>query len=155
MSGPFQPVEPPDSSTSRPATERFPRRARLTRPGEFKRVFDGARTSGDRAFRVLACVGTTAQTRLGMAVSRQIDRRASGRNRIKRVVRESFRRHFGPGGPFDSTVPLDIVVLPRRGCASISNAELAASLDQHWERIVAQFQPQPAGSVGPHRINRP
>jgi ribonuclease P protein component len=116
----------------------------LTRPAEFKRVFDSAKTSGDRAFRVLARTGTAGLTRLGMAVSRQIDRKASGRNRIKRVVRESFRRHFGPGGPLDSTVPLDIVVLPRQGCASISNAELAASLDNHWKRIVAQFEPREA-----------
>jgi ribonuclease P protein component len=80
-----------------------------------------------------------------MAVSRQIDRKASGRNRIKRVVRESFRRHFAlPRGPLASTVPLDIVVLPRRGCASISNAELFASLEKHWKRIVAQFEPREA-----------
>jgi ribonuclease P protein component len=83
-----------------------------------------------------------------MAVSRRVDRRAVVRNRIKRVIRESFRRHFlAPAGmvpdraPGAGTAyPLDIVVLPRPGIATISNRRLFASLDAHWMRLEARLR---------------
>lgn len=56
-------------------------------------------------------------------------RRAVERNRIKRLVRESFRRHR------DELAGLDIVVLVRPGIAQAGNASLLASLDHHWERL--------------------
>lgn len=109
------------------------RRARLRKPSEFKRVFNNPMISADRCFKVLARPGDT-EPRLGMAVSRQVERKATGRNRIKRIVRESFRRQFAGGGP-----ALDFVVLPRKECATICNGRLFESLDRHWARIVAQL----------------
>jgi ribonuclease P protein component len=94
--------------------------------------------SADRCFKVLAQVGAGQGPRLGMAVSRQVDKKATARNRIKRVIRESFRRHFAAGGP-----PVDFVVLPRRECAAICNGQLFQSLDKHWARIVAQLRKAP------------
>lgn len=114
----------------------FPRSARLTKPGDFKRVFDQAVASGDAYLRVLARPGAGSRSRLGMAVSRQVDRKASVRNRIKRVIRESFRQSFGAQGRYANTEPLDFVVLPRTACGTISNAQLFASLEKHWARVV-------------------
>jgi len=94
--------------------------------------------STDRWFKVLAQVGAGQGPRLGMAVSRQVDKKATARNRIKRVIRESFRRHFAVGGP-----PVDFVVLPRRECVAICNGQLFQSLDEHWARIVAQLPKAP------------
>lgn len=125
--------------TATVAAPTFPRTARLTRPSEFKRVFRQPVVSSDHWFRVLACRGNESVSRLGMAVSRSSERTSVGRNRIKRVVRESFRHRFAPDGENAPVVPLDIVVLPRPGCATISNAELFRSLDLHWARIVAKF----------------
>ena len=121
------------------AAPTFPRTARLTRPSEFKRVFRQPVVSSDHWFRVLACRGKGSVSRLGMAVSRRSERTSVGRNRVKRIVRESFRHRFAPAGEDAPDVPLDIVVLPRPGCATISNAELFRSLDLHWSRIVAKF----------------
>jgi ribonuclease P protein component len=90
--------------------------------------------SSDRCFKVLAQVGGGRGPRLGMAVSRQVDRKATGRNRIKRIIRESFRQHFAAGGP-----PVDFVILPRRECVTICNGQLFQSLAKHWARIVAQL----------------
>jgi ribonuclease P protein component len=129
------------------AAHSFPRSARLTRPSEFKRVFRQSVLSSDRCFRVLAVPGKASVTRLGMAVSRRAERTAVGRNRIKRIVRESFRHRFiGTGvatGHTSAAMPLDIVVLPHPGCATISNAQLFQSLDAHWARIVAKFPVAP------------
>jgi len=74
-------------------------------------------------------------SRLGMAVSRQVDRRAVGRNRIKRVIRESFRQSFGTkaGAVIEENSPgIDFVVLPRREAATICNQQLFQSLQTHW-----------------------
>jgi ribonuclease P protein component len=112
----------------------------LRKPSEFKRVFNRPVVSSDRFFKVLAQRDGAAGPRLGMAVSRQVDRKATGRNRIKRVIRESFRQYFASGGP-----AVDFVVLPRKECATICNGQLFRSLDKHWARIVAQLSENPAG----------
>jgi ribonuclease P protein component len=119
-----------------PATDAraaFPGSARLKKPIEFKRVFSKPVVSADRCFKVLARPNGRGAPRLGMAVSRQVDRKATGRNRLKRVIRESFRRYFR-----ERRTPVDIVVLPRRESATICNKRLSKSLDGHWERIASQ-----------------
>jgi ribonuclease P protein component len=117
------------------------RKSRLTKPVEFKRVFNKPAVSSDRWFKVLARAGTADCARLGMAVSRQVDKRAVGRNRIKRVVRESFRHHFAGGGP-----AVDFVVLPRAESATICNRQLFQSLEKHWARALARLGENPEQS---------
>jgi len=95
----------------------------------FDRVFRNAARSRDRYFTVLARSRGGGVPRLGMAVSRRVDRRAVARNRIKRLVRESFRHHK------DHLDDLDLVVLARRECVAADNAELLASLKHHWHRL--------------------
>ncbi len=50
------------------------------------------------------------------------------RNRIKRVIRESFRLHK------DRLDGLDVVVINNPAAAIASNTDIAASLDSHWLR---------------------
>jgi ribonuclease P protein component len=124
----------------------FPVHARLIKPVEFKRVFRNPVVSSDRCFKVLARRNEGDCSRLGMAVSRQVDRHAVGRNRIKRVIRESFRQSFGiveisesgskAGAVIERKAPgIDIVVLPRREAASICNHQLFQSLQAHWSHL--------------------
>ena len=118
----------------------FPRQARLTTPADFKRVFSKPTVSADRMFKVLARAGECDRSRLGMAVSRQVDKRSVGRNRIKRVIRESFRHCFAA----DSDAPVvDFVVLPRSECATICNRQLRHSLAKHWARILVRLGEPP------------
>ena len=117
----------------------FPRSARLTKPYEFKAVFRNPLVSADRYFKVLARVNDGPLSRLGLAVSRKVDRKARGRNRIKRVSRESFRRLMNQ----PQQINLDIVILPRLDCDTISNPVLFESLANHWLRLqkkAAQFE---------------
>lgn len=69
-----------------------------------------------------------AEPRLGLAVSRKHCRAASARNRIKRIVRESFRQNK------PALEGLDIVVLNQAAAARGSNRQLFDSLDGHWRR---------------------
>ena len=113
----------------------FTNQHRLRQPSEFKRVFNKNEVSSDRYFRVLARVGQGKGCRLGMAVSRQVHKRAVVRNRIKRVIRESFRQRFS-----GSDLCLDVVVLPRRETATMCNKELFRSLESHWSRLESRFE---------------
>ena len=119
----------------------FPRESRLCKPAEFKRVFNKPVVSSDRWFKVLARPDGGTCARLGLAVSRQVDRRAVGRNRLKRVIRESFRRRFAGHGP-----AVDFVVLPRAESATICNRQLSQSLEQHWARVLARLEAGAADS---------
>lgn len=107
----------------------FPKRARLLTRRDFDRVFAQATRSVDDCFTVLARPNAGDWPRLGLAIARKHARAAVARNRIKRVVRESFRHHQAELGP------LDIVVLGRQGLAGRGNAELSASLERHWKRL--------------------
>ncbi|MFT5140069.1 MAG: ribonuclease P protein component [Lysobacterales bacterium] len=67
-----------------------------------------------------------------MAVSRKCCRKAVGRNRLKRLIRESFRQH---GEQLAVGHGIDFVVLPMAEAVSKSSNTLARSLDTHWQRI--------------------
>ena len=114
----------------------LPRRLRLSGQSSFSRVFKRATVSADASFKVLARTTEEPYSRLGMAVSRQVDKRAVQRNRIKRVIRESFRSRYGSK---KNQGAADFVVLPRRQAASICSTELFSQLERHWKRLDQQL----------------
>jgi ribonuclease P protein component len=111
----------------------FARRSRLLKPAEFKQVFNQAHRSGDESFRILARANELHHHRLGMAVSKKACPRAVGRNRIKRIVRESFRTQIA-GQVADTAI--DFVVMPTAKAVNQSNEDLVISLKMHWFRLI-------------------
>jgi len=124
-----------DRKAGLPRKAAFTRKQKLTKAIDFNRVFNKPFVSSDACFKVLARTNEGELPRLGMAVSRQIDKRAVGRNRIKRIVRESFRLQYSQCGAC-----LDIVILPRRESATMCNEKLFNSLKHHWARLENQFE---------------
>jgi ribonuclease P protein component len=108
----------------------FGRDQRLTDAAEFQRVFANGSRSADRCFTVLFCHNECEQPRLGLAIAKRRVRRATARNRLKRLVRESFR------AAASSLPPVDIVVLAGPAAAAADNATIFASLERHWRRIL-------------------
>lgn len=106
----------------------FSRNERLPDKAAFSRVFANARRSRDRSFTVLFRKTQNAEARLGLAVAKKNCRLAVARNRLKRIIRESFREHQSILGG------LDIVVMNNKGAESMSNRELFKSLAAHWQR---------------------
>ncbi len=67
--------------------------------------------------------------RLGLAIPRKQIRRAVERNRVKRLIRESFRRHQ------DLLRGLDVVVIGRSALAEKNTQGVFECLENHWRRI--------------------
>jgi len=121
----------------------FPRTARILTGAGFERVFKAGRRTAlpPLALHVLADDGPA---RLGLVVSRKVDKRAVQRNRIKRVVRDVFRltrAQLEPGA---------YVVLARPPAAHTDNAGLRAALANLFARAgvlnpaAAGYPPSPS-----------
>jgi len=106
--------------------ERFPSGSRLRRPREFQRVARiGKRRTSEHFIVLLACRDSDTMAdrpRLGVTVSRRVGS-AVVRNRVKRAVREWFRRTQGLLAPH-----ADLVVIARQGAAGLRAREISDEL---------------------------
>jgi ribonuclease P protein component len=69
--------------------------------------------------------------RLGMAVGTRVASRAVDRNRLRRLIRESFRMHR------EGLPAVDLLVTARSAAAKAKNAEVFESLARMWQAIGA------------------
>ena len=118
----------------------FPRAARIRASADFARVFDGARRTSTPELS-LHWLRDGAPPRLGLAVSRKVDTRAVGRNRIKRSLREQFRHCSG------ALAPGAYIVVARKPAATMPNAQLRAVFDALLRRAGALPPPEPTGTM--------
>lgn len=108
----------------------FPRSARILRPAEFKQVFDHTELrSSSPQLLLLAKSNEQNQARIGFVLAKKQIKRAVDRNRIKRIVRESFRHHQ------HELSALDFVILARSGLADLDNTQIRAMIDALWFRL--------------------
>ena len=116
------------------AAESFPRRLRLTRAIEFKQVFRDNFRCADACLTILIGRKEGECPRLGFAIARKQVPSAVGRNRLKRLFRESFRKaqHRLP--------PRDLVIMVRRNIVFAGTEKIRADLDQHWNSIIKQCE---------------
>jgi ribonuclease P protein component len=110
--------------------EQFARSKRLTRSCEYRAVFernDYRITSGPLL--LLARDNNTPGPRLGLVVGKKAVPTAVQRNRIKRIIRESFRlnQHLMQG--------TDIVILARVGLVSLTSRDLANLTEALWIKL--------------------
>ncbi len=73
-------------------------------------------------------------SRLGFAVARKQIQKAVLRNRIKRVIRESFRinQHRLPDR--------DMVIIVRRPILLLDGPELNSKLEKHWNSVIKKCE---------------
>ena len=121
----------------------LPREARLRRAGDFAALRTSSGRAGGRCFHMRYRRNELGHARLGLAISKRVSKRAVERNRIKRLVRESFRRvrHQLPA--------VDLMVMARDQAASTTGAALLAELDQLWQKLLAN-RPETAASRPAH-----
>jgi ribonuclease P protein component len=105
----------------------------LLKAAEFQRVFKQSRCkSSDRMLTVLALSNDLGLPRIGMAISIKNSGNAVARNRLKRLVRESFRKHQQQLGA------RDFVVITRSGISECTNPQISKALASHWQNIIKQ-----------------
>lgn len=107
-------LDPPGSSDR----ERFPRAFRILRREEFRAVFAGGYHLRSGPLKAVALPTAGETSRLGLAVGRRVGN-AVVRNRLKRRLRELFRRNRDR-----LAVPVDLVVIPHPGAGQLSFAAL-------------------------------
>ena len=111
-------------------TQGFARDKRLLTSREFQHVFDAP--TGKISYRyllLLASKNNQQQARLGLVIGKKNVRLAVQRNRLKRVIRESFRLHQ------QCLSGWDLVLVARRGLADVPNPELHRLLIKLWHDL--------------------
>jgi ribonuclease P protein component len=140
-------------------TYEFNRESRLLAPGQFQCVFKKPLRFGSSHFTILVIPSelpaerikfnnlkntnsrvysmgenNTCGNRLGLAIAKKRVKLAVQRNRIKRVVRESFRlnQHDLP--------PIDMVVMVKSGIDKLDNKIINQQLDKIWRKIIQRHK---------------
>ncbi len=113
----------------------FPAARRLQRKREFDELYARGKRLGNSQFGMTVRANELGLARLGMAVASKPFGGSVPRNRIRRLIRESFRlrQHDLPA--------VDLVVSARPGARVASAAQLRASLDGLWDKVKVQCAP--------------
>lgn len=107
----------------------FPREVRLLKPSEFKRVFQQPSKYRYAGFTFYLRENDLGYARLGLAIAKKHAKLAVSRNRIKRLIRESFRQTR-------LDLPsVDIIVMIGPHAEKRDNRELREGLDRFWRRL--------------------
>lgn len=118
----------------------FGRKHRLISSADFQAVFRQARYKVScQHILILAIPNSLSRPRLGLVIGKRHVRQATQRNRIKRLMRESFRhnQHLLTG--------LDMVILARSGLGELDNA----AIHQRMERLLQDLRRRARRSIKP------
>ena len=112
----------------------FQRELRLVTPSQFSRIFDRPVKAVSDHFTLLAKFNNEETPRLGLTIAKKKQKTAVGRNRIKRIIRESFRlnQHNLPN--------IDIVVIARNQIGEADNKHLHKQLNKLWKKIAQRCE---------------
>ncbi|MFA0413755.1 ribonuclease P protein component [Vibrio renipiscarius] len=98
-------------------------------PEHYQNVFQQAHRAGSPHFTIIARNNNLSHPRLGLAVPKKQIKTAVGRNRFKRLSRESFRNH-------QHKLPnKDFVVIAKKSAQDLSNEEMFNLLEKLWQRL--------------------
>lgn len=115
-----------------PARLSFQPQQRLLSPPAFDRVYSQRRRVVNSLFSVNFAPNDLGYARLGLSIGGKVVGNSVARNRVKRQVREAFRKK-APGLP-----AMDFVVGARNGARTAHNAALREGLEGLWNQIRKQ-----------------
>ena len=113
----------------------FPAARRVRRKWEFDQLYARGKRLGNNHFGITVQPNDLGLARLGLAVASKPFGGSVPRNRIRRLIRESFRlrQHDLPD--------VDLVVSARSAAKAASPAQLRASLEGLWDKVKVQCAP--------------
>ena len=94
-------------------------------------MFKQANKTTTAEFIVLHRKSTFETARLGLAISKKVLPKAHQRNRVKRILRESFRKSALPS--------VDIVFLAKHGVVNKDNNVLFEKLSLIWDKLAELY----------------
>ena len=119
----------------------LPREARLRRAGDFAALRHVSGRFGGRCFNLRYRLNELGHARLGLAISKRVSKRAVERNRIKRLLRESFRRVR------QQLPPVDVMVMAREQAAGVPGPELLIEIDALWRKLLPLKRDDTTGTI--------
>ena len=123
------------------SSARLPREVRVRRRADFTALRNSGGRAGGHCFNLRYAPNALGYARLGLAISKHVSKRAVDRNRLKRLLRESFRR-------VRNRLPaVDLVVMAREPAAAMEGSRLLPQIDELWEKLRVAYARQPAPSV--------
>ena len=109
-------------------SERLPKSARLRKRREFVRLSKSGSRVQSENFVIISSRNGGSECRLGITVSGKVGNSVT-RNRVKRHVREFFRRRRADWQPSS-----DILVIARRSAAALTAGAVAVELEHAFVR---------------------
>ena len=110
-------------------TSRFRRCNRLNKPAEFQALFASGKRTGNRELLFITRANKSDDARLGLAISKKNVPLAVNRNRLKRIIRESFRRHQ------HQLQGKDVVVLAKKQISKANDRAVFEALEKNWNKL--------------------
>jgi ribonuclease P protein component len=132
------------------AKGKFPRARRVRKRQEYARIQKKGARVQTNAFTIIASPGEGEHARLGCAVSRRIGR-AVTRNRVRRLLKEVFRRIAG------ALPAIDVIIIAKTGAgalAGVARAVAALVAEDGFDAVATEIVPAILGAaarVAPHR----
>ena len=114
--------------------ESFSRAYRLTAAADYQHVFADASRFGNKNFTLLVRKNSLGHPRLGLAIAKKSVRLAVNRNRIKRLIRESFRHEI------KDLPSIDIIAMCRTSAVELPSSEIRTQLETQWRYIRKKLQ---------------
>ncbi len=109
----------------------FEKERRVRTKKEYEQVFSSASKTIYNGFILLHCKNTLGHARVGFALSKKKISKAHQRNRIKRLVRESFRTQKLPA--------FDAIFLAHKSFDDVENKIIHSNLSVIWEKLTAIY----------------
>jgi ribonuclease P protein component len=118
-----------------PQRLRFPPQRRVRRKVDFESAYKRGRRFSDNLFTMTVRVNDVGGPRLGLAIAARTIGNAIARNRLRRIIRESFRheQHRLPAA--------DIIVGAKVGARNAPDPLRRQSLAALWKKIASQCAP--------------
>ncbi len=112
------------------SSQEFSKEVRLLKPAHFEDVFSDATPAVSPQLTALAKKTTLKKSRLGITIPKKRVKKACDRNRVKRIIRESFRKRK------DDFPNIDIVIIGKSGLDKLDNAEIFLLLEKLWKKLI-------------------
>ena len=108
----------------------FSKSYRLITASDYRQVFVKPKKASTPELNFLYVKNNQSTSRLGLAIAKKQLPLAVDRNRVKRLIRESFRKHRL------QLNSLDIVVMARKSLLNMDNTQVRQQLDKLWGQLI-------------------